>query len=81
MWMSEQMHTLLWRDACYLNKSPTMICLAKKKKKKKKKKGRKKEDTSENLCSLTQSVQAHSCAQLKLFLSILFLNNPKAVSY
>ena len=24
---------MLWKDACYLNKSPTMMCLAKKKKK------------------------------------------------
>ena len=28
---------LLWKDACYLNKRPTIMCLAKKKKKEKKK--------------------------------------------
>ena len=30
--MSKRVYTLLWKDACYLNKSPTMMCLAKKKK-------------------------------------------------
>ena len=29
----EWVYTLLWKDACYLNKSPIMMCLAKKKKK------------------------------------------------
>ena len=31
--VSEWVYTLTWKDACYLNKSPTMMCLAKKKKK------------------------------------------------
>ena len=34
-WVSEC--TLLWKDACYLNKRPTIMCLAKKKKETKKK--------------------------------------------
>ena len=28
MWMSECECTLLWKDACYLNKRPTIMCLA-----------------------------------------------------
>ena len=28
--VSEWVYTLLWKDACYLNKSPTLMCLAKK---------------------------------------------------
>ena len=33
IWISERMY--YWTDACYMNESPTMLCLAKKKKKKK----------------------------------------------
>ena len=33
--MSEWVYTLLWNAECYLNRSPTLICLAKKKKSKK----------------------------------------------
>ena len=34
--MSEWMY-ILWKDACYLNKRPTIMCLAKKQKTKKQK--------------------------------------------